>query len=495
METDEQREGGMSVDRGRILIRDALLFDIDGSAEPLRRMDVLIDDGKIVEMGAIDPQVDGSCDRTIDAGDRLLAPGIVNAHSHSPSSVMSGVGDDLSHPVFMWLSQAYTSNRTPQEIYLCAMLSSIQMLLSGTTAAIDHFPGQCFGPDEVNAVLRAHRDSGMRIALGMRFFDAEFSDIFPRDREIPKDLEEEIIRVAPLQAQPLEGLRELMEDTIERWNGADGRISVFPAPSNPERCSDAALEICAQLAQKYDVGIHTHLLETEVQQKIALDRYGCTIVEHLNRLGVLSDRWSCAHCIWVTDEDIELMAENGVVAVHNPESNLKLGTGCAPVPRMMERGITIALGTDGSSANDNLLMHEAMRLAAMLHRPGEPDRSKWISSRQVWRMATMGGAKAMLQSDAIGEIEVGKRADLVLYNLDAPWWKPVNQPISQMVFAETGGSVDMVLVDGRVVVEDGRIVAFDAEAVLDEIDSMMESVRKRNSDIFGVARRIAELLP
>ena len=210
---------------------------------------------------------------------------------------------------------------------------------------------------------------------------------------------------------------------------------------------------------------------------------------------MLSRRWSCAHAIWVTDNDMDLMAEYGVVAVHNPESNLKLGTGIAPVPKMIERGITVALGTDGSSANDNLLMHEAMRLAATLHRPGEPDRSKWISSNQVWRMATMGGAKAMLQDGAIGEIGIGKRADLVLYKLDAPWWKPVNQPVSQMVFAETGGSVDMVLVDGHVVVEDGKITAFDAEAILDQIDALINNVRQRNSDIFTVARRITELLP
>jgi 5-methylthioadenosine/S-adenosylhomocysteine deaminase len=480
----------MLQNRGKVLIRNARLLDIEEATnEAMRQADVLITDGTIATIGTVDPEVDTTCDRVIDARDRLVAPGLVNAHTHSPSSVMAGIGDDLSHPVFMWLTQAYTSNRTPEEIYLSAMLNCIQMLRSGTTAAIDHFPGQRFGPPDMDAVLRASHDSGMRIALGMRFFDSEFSDIFPRGRPIPEDLE----AVGVLKPQPLSGLRELMEDTIKRWHGTDDRISVFAAPSNPERCSDDALVVCGELAEKYDVGIHTHLLESRIQAELAQEKYGCTMVEHLHRLGILSHRWSCAHSIWVTDEDIDRLAEAGAVVVHNPESNLKLGTGIAPIPKMLERGVSVALGTDGSSANDNLLMHEAMRLAAIIHRPSQARRSDWISSRDVWRMATQGGAKALLQGARIGDIRVGRRADIVLYRLDEPWWKPVNDPVSQMVFAETGGSVDTVIVDGRIVVENGRITAFDADALLAEIDAMMARIRKRNQDIFRVARRMGDL--
>lgn len=481
--------------REKILIRNARILDADVYNGSLREADLLIDGGSIAAIGAVDPAVDRTCHRVIDATGRLLAPGLVNAHTHSPSSVMAGVGDDQSHPVFMWMTQAFTSNRTPEEIYLCAMLNCIQMLLSGTTAAIDHFPGQRFVSSEIDAVLRASRDSGMRIALGMRFFDAAFNDIFPRGGAIPEDLKADILRVGPLKPQPLEGLRELMEDSISRWNGTDGRISVFPAPSNPERCTDAALELCAELADKYDVGIHTHLLEAKVQAELAREKYGCTMVEHLHRLGIFSHRWSCAHCNWVTDGDIDLMAEVGAVAVHNPESNLKLGTGLAPVPRMLTRGVTVALGTDGASANDNILMHEAMRFAAIIHRPHQAKRSDWISSRDVWRMATKGGARAMLQDRTTGEIKIGKRADLVLYRLDASWWRPINDAVSQMVFAETGGSVDMVMVDGRILVENGRIVAFDADSLLAEIEPMMKNVRERNKDIFSVAERMSALFP
>lgn len=479
--------------RDRILIRNARLLDPDAGESGLRPADVLVAGGTILEVGDIDAAVDATCDRVIDGDGKILAPGIVNAHTHSPSSVMSGVGDDQSHPVFMWMTQAYTSNRTPEEVYLCAMLNCIQMLLSGTTAAIDHFPGQCFGPDELDAVLRASQDSGMRIALGMRFFDAEFGDIFPPNTKIPDDLRADIERVGPLKPQPLEGLREFFDDGITRWHGTDdGRLSVFPAPSNPERCTDAALMICAELAEKHDVGIHTHLLESRIQTELAQDQYGTTMVEHLRDLGIFSRRWSCAHSNWVTDAEIDIMADVGAVAIHNPESNLKLASGIAPVPKMIERGVTVALGTDGSSANDNLLMHEAMRFAAMLHRPFIEKRADWISSRQIWRMATRHGARAMLRDD-VGDIAVGQRADLVLYSLKAPWWRPVNDAVSQMVFAETGSSVDTVMVDGRILVEDGRITVFDAEALMDEIEPMMANVRERNSDIFDVSRRMSAL--
>ena len=481
--------------RETILIRDAMVLSLDWDDVVHDRANVVVSGGEISAIGPDTGLEEGRFDRVIEGRGRLLAPGFVNAHTHSPANLIQGTGDRLSHPAFMWMNQAYTAHRTSREVYVSAMLGCIQMLLSGTTAVLDHFPGQACTMEDVDAVMEAYRDSGMRAVLGLRFYDAAFADILPDDDAIPREVAAEIEALDPLKPVPLEEVRALTVGAVQRWHGFDGRLAVFPAPSNPERCSDAALVMCGELAERYDLGIHTHLLESRVQAEIAQRKYGCTMVEHLDRLGLLDRRLSLAHSIWLDDDDIGRLADGGSVVVHNPESNLKIGAGTAPIPAMMAKGVKIALGTDGAGTNDNLIMHEALRLVAILHRPALPERRRWPGADDVLRMATAGGAAAILQSGTVGSIEVGKRADLVLYRLDAPWWVPVNDPSSQMVFAENGSSVETVLVDGRVVVEDGRIVAFDAESILEEAAPMMSRILERNRRLYALAGRMAELFP
>ncbi|MDE0173200.1 MAG: amidohydrolase [Defluviicoccus sp.] len=481
--------------RETILLRDAMVLSLDRDDVVHDRANVVVSGGEISAIGPDTGLGEGRFDRVIEGRGRLLAPGFVNAHTHSPANLIQGTGDRLSHPAFMWMNQAYTAHRTAREVYVSAMLGCIQMLLSGTTAVLDHFPGQACTMEDVDAVMEAYRDSGMRAVLGLRFYDAAFADILPDDDAIPREVAAEIEALDPLKPVPLEEVRALTVGAVQRWHGFDGRLAVFPAPSNPERCSDAALVMCGELAERYDLGIHTHLLESRVQAEIAQRKYGCTMVEHLDRLGLLDRRLSLAHSIWLDDDDIGRLADGGSVVVHNPESNLKIGAGTAPIPAMMAKGVKIALGTDGAGTNDNLIMHEALRLAAILHRPALPERGRWPGADDVLRMATAGGAAAILQSGTVGSIEVGKRADLVLYRLDAPWWVPVNDPSSQMVFAENGSSVETVLVDGRVVVEDGRIVAFDAESILEEAAPMMSRILERNRRLYALAGRMAELFP
>jgi cytosine/adenosine deaminase-related metal-dependent hydrolase len=469
----------------QILTRDAESNVIDGGY-------VLVRDDCIAEVGRGAYAGGETPDLRIDCRDRLIAPGLVNAHTHSQSSTMSGFGDRLSHPAFMWLTQAHTSRRTPDEIRLSVLLTAYGMMTTGSTAAIDHFPGQRFTLADMDAVLSAWSETGMRIALGMRFFDGPFSDIFPAT-PLPEPLQARISRVELLKPQPVGELADLMDATIRTWHRRP-RLSVFPAPSNPDRCSDQALLLCAELAERHDTGIHTHLLETRKQAELAQTRYRTTMVRHLEELGVLSDRWSCAHSIWLTDDDIELMAARQAIAVLNPESNDRLGTGLARAPDLLRRGVRLALGTDGSSANDNLIMHEAMRAVAVAHRSREPDRSRWITAGDVLHMATTGGAGA-LRHDRLGKIAPGFVADLVVYRLDAPWWVPVNDVVNQMVFAENGASVETVLIDGRIVVENGVVTTFDVPALLAEVRSMSNSLKQRNADLFAVAHDIAELLP
>lgn len=472
----------------KLVIRDALLVSAD-AGQNRSRADVVVEHGRIsavVDAGTA-PTVGATI---IDARDRLLLPGFVNAHTHSPTNVLKGTGDRLSHPAFMWRNQADTAGRTPDEIRLSALLGCIEHLLGGTTAVIDHFPEQGFSEADVDAVVDAYRMTGMRAMVALRIFDEVYTDIEPPDG-YPSDFAIE----NPLSPPPLDQTVTLVEACIKRHDrSAGGRIRMCPAPSNPMRCSDDLLSAVAVVAERHDTAVHMHLLETAIQAKIARARYGRSMVQQLDKLGLLTDRLSTAHTIWLDDDDIALIAARGAIPVHNPESNLKLGAGFSPVAKMLHAGVTVALGTDGASTNDNLDMHEVMRLALMLQRPGEPDRSRWPIARDAIAMATVAGGKAM-RCAGLGTLAPGAPADLVLHDLGAPSWIPLNDPATQLVFGASGATVDTVIVDGKLIVAGGRIVAFDMEPILAEVRGLVRRQRDRGRDLQRWAVRMEGIVP
>ncbi|CAN0424775.1 unnamed protein product, partial [Discosporangium mesarthrocarpum] len=319
----------------KILIRNALVVTLDAHDRTLPAGDILIENGRISAIGTVAPEAAARCDRVIDGTDRLVMPGLVNAHTHSPLSVVHGAFDLLNHRACMWLFQAYTANRTPREVYVSTMLNCIEMLLCGVTATLDHFPEQAFGPEDVEAAVSAYRDSGMRAHVGLRIFDGEYTDILPPDGELPEDLQREVMRLNPYAPRTVGESRALCVGAIESWHGDAGRITIGPAPSNPMRCSDELLTMCADLVERFDVGVHMHLLETEVQTVIAQRLYGTTTVKHLDDLGLLNDRLSCAHTIWIDDDDIALMAVGGAWVVHYPECILLTASGLARIAAML----------------------------------------------------------------------------------------------------------------------------------------------------------------
>ena len=454
--------------------------------EPAQRRDVLVQGNRIVSVTAPRPRAADVPGRIIDGRDKLLLPGLINAHTHSPLNLLKGTGDVLDHPAFMWRNQADTVGRTPDEIRLSTLLGCIEHLLNGTTAVIDHFPEQGFSDGDVDAVVSAYEIAGLRALVALRIYDRDYGDIIPAGG-LPASLEAN----NPLAPQPLQASLALVEAAIAAHAGkAGGRIDICPAPSNPMRCSDALLEAVRDISARYDTVVHTHLLETCVQTEIARDRYGTTTVRHLDRLGLLNSRLSCAHTIWIDDDDIALMSERGAIVVHNPESNLKLGAGVAPLTRMLRAGLTVALGTDGASTNDNLDMHEVMRIAAMLQRPFELDRTRWPTAHDALTMATVAGARA-IRRPGLGSIAPGAIADLVLHDLSAASWVPLNDPTYQLVFAASGGSVDTVIVDGRILVDGGRIVAFDPVPILAEARHLAGTLRERNRALHDFAAHVA----
>ncbi len=477
---------------GTLLIRGAAaIVTMDEAGRVLRDADILVRDGVIEAVGEVPAEAAAQATRVLDARRRVVLPGMVNAHSHSPLAFAKGCYDLVNHRAALWMFQAFTANATADEIRCAALLNCLEMLRTGTTAVIDHFPEQGFGMAEVDAVAAAYRESGMRANIALRIFDEPYTDIYPPAGAFPAELDADLREAAVLQPRPAGELLALVEEAVRRHHDPDGMLQVSPAPSNPMRCTDALLAGCQALAERHDTIVHCHLLETKVQAEIAHRRFGRSQVRHLDAIGALTDRLSAAHVIWIDADDIPLLAERGVVPVHNPESNVRGGSGIAPVARMLRAGVRVAIGADGSPSGGNQAMQHTLRLATIIGRPQDPDVRNWVTTADALGMATRGGAAAMRLGHRIGAVAPGMAADLALYDLGSPWWTPLNDPMHQFVYSETGGSVREVFVGGRQVVEDGRVTAFDAEAVLEEAQGRFDALLRRNAHLLDLSRRLA----
>ena len=471
-----------------VIRRCRALLAADGGVA-LKDCDILIRGGLIAGIAA--PGEAGPAARVIEGRDRLAAPGLVNAHTHSPLNLLRGTADGMDHVGFMWTNQADTAGRGAEEIAISAALGALDMLRSGVTAAIDHYPEQNCALQDVGPVARAYAGIGMRAAIALRVFDRAYDDIDPARIEgvelsIAGDLGDNAL--APL---PADEIAAVCVEAADAWHGHGGLISIMPGPSNPIRCSDEMLVRCHEIAASRDLGIHTHLLETRIQRTLAEERYGKSMVAQLDALGILDRRWSFAHAVWVDEGDIDLLAERGAVVVHNPHSNAKIGAGTAPVARMLARGVAVALGTDGASTNDTLSIHEAMSLALLLPRIAGLPRAEWPDAAAAFGMATEGGGAAFVGGPRLGAIEAGAAADIVLYDLDSPSLAPLNDPLQQLVFAERGRSVRTVLVAGEIVYEDGSFASADADAAIRAAKGMRQSQKARNRALYRFAEALA----
>lgn len=483
----EDRSGTAADTAADTVIRHCSALVPQDGALRLRDCDMEIRGGLVARIA---PPGEGEAARVVEGRGRLAAPGLVNAHTHSPLNLLRGTTDGMDHVGFMWTNQADTVGRGDEEIAISATLGALDMLRSGVTAAIDHYPEQNCAAADVGPLARAYAGIGMRAAIALRVFDMEYDDIDPAyvdgvDISVERDL-----GANPLAPLSVDEVAAVCEEAADAWHGHGGLVSIMPGPSNPIRCSDEMLVRCHGIAAARGLGIHTHLLETRIQRTLARERYGRTMVAQLDALGILDRRWSCAHTVWVDEDDIALLAGRGAVVVHNPHSNAKIGAGVAPIARMLAEGVPVALGTDGASTNDTLSIHEAMSLALLLPRISGVPRAEWPGPAAAFDMATRGGGVAFVGGPRLGVIEAGAAADLVLYDLDAPSLAPLNDPLQQLVFAERGRAVRTVLVAGKIVYQDGEFASADAEAAIRAAKGMRESQRARNRAL----HRFAEAL-
>jgi 5-methylthioadenosine/S-adenosylhomocysteine deaminase len=421
--------------------------------------DVSIKDGRIAAIG---PQIDEPHDRVVDAGGGYVLPGLVQTHVHLCQTLFRGFADDL--PLMDWLRTRVwpmEAAHTPATLRAATRLATTELLSSGTTAVLTMETVH-----DTDVVFETVAESGLRATIGKCMMDF--------DAQVPKRLQEET--------------RASIDESLAiraRWDGAEhGRLRAAFAPRFAVSCSRELLEAVADLSHRQRALVHTHASES--RDEIAIVKKmsgGMTNLEYLVSLHLASPHLCAAHCVWVDDGDQQRLAEHDVKVMHCPGSNLKLGSGIAPVPEMLERGITVSLGADGAACNNRLDMFEEMRLAAILQamrkQPGV------LAARDVLWMATRAGARTLGLEDAIGSIEVGKRADVIVVDRDRPHLVPGPDPYSTLVYAARGSDVRTTIVDGAVLVDEFAPTRVDRGEIVAEARTAVTHLVRRAELLMG----------
>ena len=469
-------------------IRNALAALPAGDGYRLERVNIGIRDGVIaaIEPAGRDDEPEGGRGRwaeILDASDFLAIPGLINAHTHSHAVLARGTFRNLPLEVASPLIAAGRVGASEREVYVGALLQAAESLRHGTTALLDHLEQPEPG---LEAAAQAYLDAGIRAVLVPSIRNRPYYETLPSGAGvIPLEVR------ARLEAHPLptaEAYLATCRRLVKAWHGRAGRLTVGIGPSTPFRCTEDVLEGARRLASDEGLTLHTHLLETRVQAATAWQLYGRSMVAYARDLGLLGPRTSLAHAIWVEAADLPLLAASGATVVHNPISNFVSGAGIAPIHRLRAAGVPIALGTDSPNTCGLLSVFESLRLVASLANTAEPDYERWIGPAEGLRMATAIGAQALGLGGETGELAVGRRADLVLIDLTRSWYTPLNDPLFQLAYGETGAGVDTVIVEGRVLVKGGRNLTIDEAALRREAATLGEAMMARNRDEFAFAR-------
>ena len=451
---------------------------------------MLIDGGLIERIGPDLDAPDGT--RRLDADGMIAVPGLINAHTHGHNNLARGMAGRWTLEVLISFGPAIQANRTPVDHYLSAALGAIEMLQTGATAAYDLYMAVPAADVEVlEPVVQAYEDVGLRVVLAPSIADGPFHRMMPGLLDVvPSHVAGRLERLSAMPARRCLDLSAGRASPLRRSGrrpGADGALA-----DHPGMCSDELLRGLAELAREHGVGLHTHVSESRTQIVQASRRWGRRLVGQLASSGCSRGRSRRpTGCGWTARRSSSL-ARAGASVVHNPASNLRLGSGIAPVRRMLERGLNVALGSDGSISSDNQDMFEAMRLAGLVSRADtglEP--SAWIDAADAFERATLAGARALGCGEELGALEPGRRADVVLLRADSAFLRPRTDLLNALVFAETGASVDTVLVDGRIVLEHGRVVGVDEPAIRSRAQESVARLARENRELLQAAGELA----
>lgn len=444
---------------------------------------------------AIGPDLQvGPDTRVIDGTGRLLMPGLVNGHFHSPGTFNKGALASMPLEVFMLyeVPPLDCPPSSPRLDYVRALLGAVEMLKIGVTVVHDdpfYVPSVDMG--RIDAVMSAYRDSGIRATVSINMPNVPELQKYPFLSELLPDAIQRRLQAAALLSTG--ELVELYRAFISRWHGQEGnRLRASVSCSAPQRVTKDYLAALSELSHEFGLPYNIHVLETRLQRVFGDVCLGRSLVRYIHDEGVLSERALIIHAIWVDEDDLDLMAASGCSVAHNPICNLRLGSGVMPFRSIMDRGVNICLGSDELCSDDSVNMWSVMKQAAIVHNIADPDYRRWPSAAEVLRCGITNGARAMGLDRVTGSIEVGKQADLLLIELDSLAFTPLNDVRRQLVLCENGSDVSLVMVGGRVVVEDGRVLTVNESDLRAEVRELMLEYA---SQLGAVERWVNELEP
>ncbi len=420
-----------------LIIKGSIVLTMDGAV--IDNGTVVVDKGLIKYAGKVTKE---KADKVIDAPGCVVMPGLINAHTHVPMTLFRGYADGLSYAEWMKKIQPVETKLTPSDVRDGAYLGVLEMIRSGTTTFVDMYIHE----DEVARVVE---ETGIRAALGYGMIEGlnEDADTKLKSRE----------------------------KFVKKWNGAaDGRITAMYAPHSTTCCSKEFLIKVKELATRDNSRVHIHVLETEDELKTMKKRYGMCSINLLNSIGMLGPGLLAAHCVWLSDDDIDILKNKEVNVVHCPSSNMALGAGVSPVPKMLGKGINIALGTDGAASSGSLDMWKEMGCASLLHRHKDPAAMK---SSKVLEMATKNGAQAM--GINAGVLKQGYLADIIIVDIKKPQFAS-SDIVSSLVSGTTGYDVKTTIVNGKVLMEDRKVAIFNENKIIENAREAMIRITEKN---------------
>lgn len=474
---------------GMKVIRGGRLVDIDSHKAPLT--DILIRGDEILELGS--PGLAAPPDaEEIDASGHLMHAGLVNGHTHGHGNLAKGMGDRWSLELLLTAAPWISGGRELEDKRLTTSIGAVEMLLKGCTAAYDltyEFPGP--SREGMAASAKAYAEVGMRCVLAPMVADISFFEAIPGlMQELPPHLQE---AVAGLRLAPADATLEAVRDVVENWSVDGEFVRPAVAPTIPHHCSEKFLMGCRDIAHAHGIGLHSHVAESKVQAVTGRRLYGKTLLAHMDDMGLVGSDFVVAHGVWLDDEDMKRLAAKGGHVSHNAGSNAILGNGIAHARRMLELGVNVAVGTDGANCSDNQNMYEAMRAALYMSHVRGPDVDQWLSTSEILRAATEGGARA-LGLKKIGRVAPGYKADIVFLDLGHVNWIPFNDPVNQIVQTENGGGVHHVMVGGKFVVRNRVPVNVDMATLARDAESARARLEIANHERKGLFEKLAPIV-
>jgi cytosine/adenosine deaminase-related metal-dependent hydrolase len=452
----------------KLLIRGGQVYDHDGDVHHPPVADILIENDRIAAVGPRLATEDNL--EIIEASGRLVVPGLINAHYHSHDTLCRGLFEEL--PLEMWL--LYTlplgQNRSLEEVRARTLVGALESLRCGITTVQDMLGLTPLNDRYTDTVLSAYREAGIRVVFSPMVWDVPPIAMVRHRDTLPQDVQE-MLGVTSL---PVREQLDYLEHQFKH-RPARGTLHWAIAPFAPQRCTPKMLEALAELANKHDLSVYTHVYETKGQALIARELFGeydGSLISYLERAGMLGPRLNIVHSVWITRNEADRMAAAGAGIVLNHLSNLKLKSGVAPVCDLRDAGVRLALGCDNCSGSDVQSVFQAMKMFCLLAAASEPEPGPGLA-HEVLRHATLGNARTAGLDRELGAIRPGYKADLILIDLDDVAYLPYNSAARQLVYTESGRAVESVIVDGRIVMKDRKVKTIDEDALRREVTGLM----------------------